>query len=294
MKSWKIGAISGLIAGIVAGFIGTLMLTVYLYAGLPLNPHASNIADMPKFATIVIVHKMFWGPILGVIYSRAHEVISNKIINKAVLFGLFCGLVYQIFDAINLVAYAYIDSFHAIRIVIFALIVWIPFGLILASLYERWHKGKKQKIIAYEVNSGIHPGAIAGVICGILSYFLAIFYPYIGVFPPVYSAYLTDIIFMLSQFGTQVLISMIWGTILGAIFAKAYNIIPSKGILKGLYYGLILFFLSGVQLTTFFVAAGLAFNDPSHIWWGSRWLLFYILVYPVYGVALGYLYKPTK
>ncbi len=287
-SSWKIGAVSGLIAGLVAAIIGTVMLIVYLYAGLPLNPHSVN---MPKFFTIFILHTMFWSMILGVVYSRAHEVISDKLISKAVLFGLFCGLVYNIFDAVFLLAYSFIDSFHAIRIVIMGLIVWIPFGLILASLYGRWYKGEKQKIITYDLKSGIHPGAIAGFICGILSYFLAVFYPYIGVYQPLYSGYLTDITFMLGQFGTHVLISMLWGTILGVLFAKAYNIIPKRGIVKGFYYGLILFFLSGVQLTMFFVVAGLVFNDPSHVMWGIMWFIFYMLVYPLYGVILGRLYR---
>jgi hypothetical protein len=290
-NSWKIGAVSGLIAGIVAGIIGAFMAIIYLYAGLPFNLHASNIADIPTFVTITITLTIIWGIILGVIYSRAHEVISGKVINKGLLYGLFCALIFPIRDAFFLTSYFYIDSLTSITMVIYALMVWIPFGLILAILYGRWHKDEKQKTITYDMKSGVNPGAIAGFIGGVLAFFFDTFYVYIGLYPPADPGYFTDISLILGVFGTHVFIHLIYGVFFGAVFAKAYNIIPKKGIVKGFYYGLILFFISAFQITTWYVTIGLAFNDVFSWIWGIVFTIFDIFVLPAYGLVLGWLYK---
>jgi hypothetical protein len=75
-NSLKNGIVSGLIAGIVAGIIsvGTL------YTGLAgsYNPFALDFGNIPTVATIEIALTMIWGMILGLIYSRAHHVISES------------------------------------------------------------------------------------------------------------------------------------------------------------------------------------------------------------------------
>ncbi|WP_455278408.1 hypothetical protein [[Eubacterium] cellulosolvens] len=294
-SSWKIGAVSGLIAGIVAGIIGALIAIIYVYAGLPFNPHASNIADIPTFVTITITLTIIWGIILGAIYSRAHEVISDKIIKKGLLYGLFCALIFPIRDAFFLTSYFYIDSLTSINMVIYALVVWIPFGIILATLYGRWCKDGKQEIVTYDMKSGINPGAIAGLIAGVLASFIDTFYVYIGLYPAASPTYFTDINLILSVFGTHIFIHLIYGAFWGAVFARAYNIIPKKGIVKGLCYGLILFLISAFQITTWYVSIGLAFNDVFSQIWGVVFTIFDIFVLPLYGLVLGYLYrKPSE
>ena len=141
------------------------------------------------------------------------------------------------------------------------------------------------------MKSGIHPGAIAGFIGGVIAYFFAVFLPYIGLYPPGDPGYLTDINYMMSQFGTHVFIHLFWGVIFGAVFAKAYNIVPKKGIVKGFYYGLFIFFISAVQIATYFLAYGFTFNNIFWIQGGLSYVIFDIVVYPVYGVVLGHLYK---
>jgi len=141
------------------------------------------------------------------------------------------------------------------------------------------------------MKSGIHPGAIAGFIDGVLAYFCAVFYPYIGVYPPEDLGYLTDINFIMIQFGTHIFIHLFWGIIFGVIFAKAYNIIPKKGIVKGFYSGLFIFFISALQLLTFFWAYGLTFKQIIWTIVGVQYVIFDMLAYPVYGVVPGCLYK---
>jgi hypothetical protein len=174
-NSWKIGAVSGLIAGLIAGIISVGILHVG-FAG-NWNPWALDFGNISTVTTLEITLTMIWGIILGVRYSKAHGVISDRVINKGLIFGLFCGLVFQIRNGSFAWVYANIDSGTMIGVMIYSLIVWIAFGLILASLYGRWHKGEKQKIVTYDMKSGIHPGAIAGFIGGVIAYFCAVFYP---------------------------------------------------------------------------------------------------------------------
>ena len=90
MKSWQIGAISGLIAGIFLGIIYAITATVIMmttefpYFGLPPT-------DTPIWLP-VSVHIGFSpvaGVILGIIYSKINMVISRKSIVKGLIFGLF-------------------------------------------------------------------------------------------------------------------------------------------------------------------------------------------------------------
>jgi hypothetical protein len=284
LEDW---ALSGLIAGIIAGIISMGVIST----GLIGNPFAFDFWNIPTIAIIEISFTIIWGIILGAIYSRAHHVISDKIINKGLLYGLFCALVFHIRDYSFGAAYGYLNLFPFTILTIYALIVRITFGLILAVLYGRWYTDEKQQIVTYDMKSGIHPGAIAGFIGGVLAYFCAVFYPYIGLYPPEYPGYLTDNNFMMIQFGSHVFIHLFWGVIFGAIFAKAYNIVPKKGIVKGFYYGLFIFFISTVQIATYDWAYGLTFNSILYTTWGIQYIIFDIVVYPVYGVILGYLYK---
>ena len=52
----------------------------------------------------------------------------------------------------------------------------------------------------------------------------------------------------------QILLSIIWGIILGIIYAKAYPVIPGKGALKGLCWGLIIYCIIGIRFTFFNLA----------------------------------------
>jgi len=116
----------------------------------------------------------------------------------------------------------------------------------------------------------ITAGAIAGVIAGLVVSISSIGLPTIGF--PILSTPLKEIVF-----------NLIWGIVFGIIYSKIHSMIPGKGMIKGFYYGLLVFLFT-------------AFRDA--IWWAAYGVLIYaislILLYIfasiIYGLVLGILY----
>jgi len=88
---------------------------------------------------------------------------------------------------------------------------------------------------------------------------------------------------------------MIWGIIFGAFFAKVYNLVPGKKIKKGLCYGLTMFLITSCLIGAWCVIWSIFHND----WIMARYLAGALWItgtaqFIVFGLVLGYLYKPTK
>ena len=85
------------------------------------------------------------------------------------------------------------------------------------------------------MKDGIHLGAIAGLIGGI-----PIFIANILFFNRhLWSIPISEIGFLLGQLGTHLFFNMIWGIVLGIIYSKTYGVIPKKGVLKGIIFGIL-------------------------------------------------------
>ena len=92
----------------------------------------------------------------------------------------------------------------------------------------------------------------------------------------------------MGQLGTAVLFNIIWGIIFGILFATFYEKIPSKGILKGLIFSIIVFFFSNIPISI---------RNVIYAQWYSMalWsLLAALFVFVPFGIVIGTLYKPTK
>lgn len=289
MNNLKIGAVSGLIAGFVAGIVTiSINMPIVFKLGLPfwyfLPP---QITSFTKIAANEMINNLIWGTILGVIYSRVTGVIPGKAFLKGLLFGLFGYLIYNIYFAVIFVPYWLLDVVAAL--IINGPLNWIAYGLVLGTLYkflrDRYYLPKKEpKIIEYDMKSGILPGTIAGFLSGAGTFFTIFICVYTGLWA-IYPRHLIDFAFIIGQFGSQIMIHLIPGIYLGAIYPKVYNLVPGKGILKGLCYGLIVSFLIN-ELR--WVAMDLGYgNFPMVItvlFTGS-------IAGIVYGLVLGYLYK---
>lgn len=83
-------------------------------------------------------------------------------------------------------------------------------------------------------------------------------------------------------------LGLIWGSIFGVIYASIFNIIPSKGVIKGLYFGLMIWLIKDVCAGSYTALILVQFQTAINlIYYGfSMWV--------IYGLVLGYLYKPTK
>jgi hypothetical protein len=179
----------------------------------------------------------------------------------------------------------------------------ISLGLVLGILYEflsdRYYPIKeRKKIVTYDMSSGILPGAIAGFCGGMAASVIQIIghaTGYWGVPSGESSQIISTTEFWWSQAGTHTLINMIWGTIFGVFFAKVYNLVPGKKVLKGLYYGLIVYLIA-----SFYPVAIWTLKYISHGLWEPvlRSLLSQSTGFVqaiVFGIVLGLLYrKPPK
>ena len=146
------------------------------------------------------------------------------------------------------------------------------------------------------MKSGILPGAIAGLCGGISAGIFAVIGHVTGYWGIITAGEVVSTIdFWMSQFGTHILINMIWGTIFGAFFAKVYNLVPGKNVRKGFYYALIMVFITSIYCnswdSTWYAYRGQYETALASIL--SNFLAVGNTI--VFGLVLGLLYKkPSK
>jgi len=296
LKSWKIGAIAGLIAGIVLGIVFEISNQMAVSIGLwePWwRPFAINniVVNIPLFG--------FWGIVLGIIYSKTYNIIPKTGILKSLVYGLFLYFIITIrIETFSLAYGLYLDTAGHIFAGFFS---WLSYGLVLGLLYEflsnmYYPTKEKLKIKTYDMKGGIIPGAIAGIADGLAS--SASIVPghitgYWGL--PIEGQIISTIDFWMSQVGTHIHVNLIWGAVFGAIFAKVYNLVPGKRVLKGLYYGLIMFLITTFLVGSWCILYPIFHNDWAiatiHV--GTFWITGFF-GFTALGLVLGYLYKPTK
>jgi hypothetical protein len=293
-SSWKIGAVSGLIAGIVAGIV-TVFYAINL---LNINAHAVgyNFWGLGTLSStiineIIIVEiplNIIWCTVLGIIYSKVYDLVPGKGILKGVIFGLIYYLVYA-------VRWLMINLMYGYKIYDYAwfyyFVIFIPLGLALGISYEllrkRYVVRKEEPVsVKYDVKGGIYPGAIAGLLAGILLFIIQLFLN-----KTLYPMIVADINFLVSQLGTHLLFNMIWGAVFGVLFVRFYNKIPSKGILKGITFAMILYFFTTFQ----FAVWSMAYLFYGSFDYGIAVIIAGLSVFIPFGLVLGFLCrKPSE
>ena len=134
----------------------------------------------------------------------------------------------------------------------------------------------------YDLKGGIHPGAIAGLLGGVMvpiTYFVGVA---VGFWPPAIPH--PDISFWLSQLGAHVLFNLIWGIVFGILFVRPYEIIPGKRMLKGIVYGLVIFLITSFRWAIHYLAYGDILDF-------QVWVTTGFLNFLVFGLVLGILYR---
>jgi hypothetical protein len=95
-----------------------------------------------------------------------------------------------------------------------------------------------------------------------------------------------------SQVGTHMYINMIFGVIVGAIYLKVYNLVPSTGIKKGLIYSMVIWVISALQIWTYLISWFAILNNRVLVIYYSIGVpAIGIAHYIIYGIVLGYLCK---
>jgi len=230
---------------------------------------------------------LIWGAILGVIYSKTYDLIPGKAISKGLIFGMIIALITNVRDVSFWLPFG-LYTIPSISWSLVGFFQYVSYGLILGILYQtlltKYRISKeKLKINTYDVSGGLLIGAIAGLTDGVVSSISDVLGTRIGLFPAT-PIPITPIPY-LAIIGQTLLINMIWGTILGVVFVNAYDLIPGKGILKGICFSLIFFLISSLRMAVYFGG----FGDMIMAW--SYGFVGFFGTGIAFGVALGYLYK---
>ena len=273
---------NGIISGSIAGLVLTIVLEIYIRISVSIglwDPYLRGIIT-PYFFLKIFPLFIFWGAILGIIYSKVYNLIPKGKVMKGLIYGLLLFFIislryvmydYPITPALSIAGFIFTDFF-----------AWIAYGLTLGILFEilankYFSFEKESEILQYAFRSGIVPGAIAGLSSGIMaSIFYLIFNP-----PGIWNI-----------ITIQILINILWGIIFGGIFAKVYNLVPDVKFKKGLYFGSLIFFITIFHMSSWSMAV-FAYHDywqiiPSVI--GFYWISGFAQAI-IFGLVLGYLYK---
>jgi hypothetical protein len=127
------------------------------------------------------------------------------------------------------------------------------------------------------MKSGPAVGAIGGLAGGIAA---NIFYPVgtmIGLFPPSQADPMTAMII-------AIVTTIIFGIIFGVIYSKLFDCIPGQGVMKGLYFGLMIWLIKDITAGTYVYNMGFPIITTILVWVG-------FFMWVVYGLVIGYLYK---
>ena len=128
------------------------------------------------------------------------------------------------------------------------------------------------------MKSGVYAGAVAGLISGIMCSFLGYVWVLLRIFE-FSPGPLIDV------FVSITLLTVIFGAIFGFIYARFYSLIPSEGFKKGLYFGLMIWFIKDIAAGSYvtFVARQIAIGFDLIVGGLYMWI--------IYGLVLGVLYK---
>ena len=139
------------------------------------------------------------------------------------------------------------------------------------------------------MKNAILAGAIAGVVMGILMPIIGFISGEIGLIePPGGKEIWGTPMYMLLGLA-HISLGLIWGSIFGAVYAFLYSLIPGKGALKGLYFGLSIWVIKDVAAGSYLALTMMEVNSAIIL------IVVGFFMWIVYGLVLGYLYrKPTK
>ncbi|WP_455369828.1 hypothetical protein [[Eubacterium] cellulosolvens] len=128
------------------------------------------------------------------------------------------------------------------------------------------------------MKKGYTAGAVAGFCGGVFAFVSQVILALVGVFPSVILEVLPSAAII------HIGMTTIWAVVFGVIYAKFYDVIPGKGVKKGLVFGFIIYLLADLWAASYFIANQHFQAASSFIFSG----FFHVIIY---GPLLGVLYK---
>jgi len=136
------------------------------------------------------------------------------------------------------------------------------------------------------MKSGIFAGAIAGIVTGIVSFALGPMLAQIGIIEPLGGTWeIWDTSFYVTFALAFISLALIWGTIFGLIYSRYYDSTPGKGILKGLFFGLMIWLIKDVAAGSYVALMWVEISISAAL------IINGFFMWIAYGLVLGYLYK---
>jgi hypothetical protein len=276
-NSWKKGAISGLIAGIVAGIVKIVSSNIAIGIEISKPEYVFGSLSLEMHLLRILIYDSVWGVIFGVLFAVFYDLIPKKGYVKGFLFGLILWLISVVRPMSFMAAYgwSYVAGF-----IIISFFVLSIYGIILGILFK---KELPLESITYNFGNGVKAGIIAGLIGGVSVVITGTLGQWVlnlwVIVPGIFSG-----IVAISQARDYIGLNVIWGCLQGIIFARIYDLIPGKGITKGLMYGGLLFLIAVIYSQSYSLAPDYL---PINVVYGFLGLVQAI----VFGLVLGYLYK---
>ncbi|MCW4032844.1 MAG: hypothetical protein NWF08_05575 [Candidatus Bathyarchaeota archaeon] len=281
--------IYGFIAGLIAGIVAAICYIIVTMIGLSW----STFGEYPvvNIAEFNIIMSPIWGIIYGILFSRFQGAIPGRGLMK----GFYYGLVLFLFNGVRDVTFWFAYATPIDVIISFLFITFfasIVYGTLLRALY----KTEARTIGKYDIGRGANAGFIAGLIGGLIAFFsrrvgMIYFYEIATIGP--------EALFIFYQLMVHLALNAIWGTLLGIIYTKVYDLVPGKGIKKGFVYGLIAFLICSLHGGTYaFAQAIMAYfvlgyetAQPIFQNYAIPWTFTGAIQVITFGLVLGYLYK---
>lgn len=133
-------------------------------------------------------------------------------------------------------------------------------------------------------------GAIAGVVVYLVLSTTALIFSSLNFLVPAggWEVWVRDLPTFLIGASVSLSLNVIWGMILGWIYSRLYDSIPSKGVMKGLYYGLLIWLFKDILAGSYVALMYFEILMAIHL------IIYGFFMWTAFGLVLGYLYKPTK
>ncbi|MCW4032846.1 MAG: hypothetical protein NWF08_05585 [Candidatus Bathyarchaeota archaeon] len=138
------------------------------------------------------------------------------------------------------------------------------------------------------MKNAILAGAIAGAVADPALVVSGYVFGNIGIFEPPGGLEIWTLSMFILLVLAHLSLDIFWGMIGGAAFSYLYNLIPGKGAVKGLYFGLSIWVIKDVAAGSYLALTMMEVNSAILL------IIPGFFLWIVYGPMLGYLYKPSK
>jgi len=278
----KSGFASGAIAGFFAGTL-TIFGAIPYQLALGLQP-ATVLKDLPFTGTVHLGYNIIWAAVFGVIYTKFYDVIPGKGAKKGLVYGLIIYLMIALLPASYYLANGNFTQGNGYLLI--GILYTVTYGFLQGILYDgSKHPGKIENNLKDVIIAGSIAGLVGGIVASVLTFIgFIIGIPYWAYYPHYH-----PITSITSVVAIEFILMLVWGIVFSSIFLLLFVKIPGKGIMKGLYFGLLLCLLCVIR--PFSWGIPYAFNPQSM----AMSVIGYSLAFISYGLVLGLLYrKPTE